>query len=192
MRVFISFLYLGALLATLASCSKEQLAEQMNKAKDSLSSAQKSISENVSQATSQVAEQVVSDGQATIKLDSDVAISSSYINLIHMKERGSVLQLRSYLDAKTETFPSYFFQANTSATSLASLGGQSVSGNIFVKKSATDPTWMNQPDQPVTLALESSNEGKLKGKFSTGQVSGPDGKQVSITGTFEAIIEGGE
>jgi hypothetical protein len=180
------------LLLTIAGCSKEELAEQVNKAKDSLSSAKENISKSAAQVSEKVAEKVAADGQASIQLDGDTPVAASYVNLIPLKDRGAVFQLRSYADSAAETFPSYLFQANTAANSLNSLVGQSVTGNLFVKKSQDSATWMNVPGQAVTLTISTSSEGVLKGQFNSGNLSQPDGTKSQITGTFEAIIEGGE
>lgn len=190
--VFRIYLLVALLLLTVLGCSKEELAEQVNKAKDSLSTAQENISKTAAQVSDKVAEKVTADGQAKIKLDDELSIAASYVNLIPLKDRGAVFQLRSYADPSTESFPAYFFQANTAANSIGSLVGQSVSGNLFVKKNAETATWMNAPGQAVTLTISTSSEGVLKGQFTAGNLQQPDGKSSQIAGAFEAIIEGGE
>jgi hypothetical protein len=182
-----------ALVVVVLGCSKEQrdqLADKVNAAKDQVTSKAQEVTKQATQKVSSAAEQVVPDGEAKIKLDSELSFSASYANLISLKDRNAVFQLRSYADKKSETLPAYFFQATASSPNLNSLSGQSLQGTMFVKKDSK-VTWMSLSNQPVTLTLDSIADGKLKGRFASGQMSPPSGEASAVSGTFEAIIEGG-
>lgn len=182
------------LAATAFGCSKEQrdqIAEKVNQTTEQVSSKAKEVSKQATESVSQAKEQVVSDGESQLRLDKDLFFGSTFVNLITVKGRGSVLQLRSYSDPSSESIPSYFFQANTTSSTLNSLSGQSVSGTLFVKRDKSEATWMSLEDQPVTIVLESIVDAKLKGRFSAGKLSTAGGDSIGVSGTFEAVAEGG-
>lgn len=178
----------------LFGCSKEQrdqIADKVSQAKDQVTSKASEVASKASESASAAKEKVVADGEAKLKLDKDILFSASFVNLVSVKGRGSVLQLRSYSNSKSESFPSYFFQANTNSASLNALAGQSVLGTLFVKLTKDEPSWMSLPDQGVKLSLESVTDGKLVGRFSSGQLSSAKGESLPVSGVFEAIVEGG-
>ena len=185
---------LAALTILLAACSKEQrdqLAESVGNASDKVAAKAQEVTKQATESVQQAKEQVVADGEAKFKLDKEIAFGASFINLVTVKDRGSVLQLRSYSESGGESFPSYYFQANTPSGSINALSGQSISGTLFVKHDAKDTTWMSAAEQPVTLALESITDGKMKGRIASGQLASASGQSIPVTGTFEAMIEGG-
>lgn len=178
----------------LFGCSKEQrdqLADTVSQAKDKVASTASEVTSKANESVSAAKETVVADGQAKLKLDKDLSFSASYVNLIPLKGRGAVVQIRSYLDSKSESFPSYFFQANTTAASLNALSGQTLKGTLFIKRDKDDATWMSLPEQSVSLSLDSILDGKLIGRVVDGKLSSAKGQPTSVTGSFEAIIEGG-
>lgn len=183
-----------ALAFALVGCSKEQrdqLAETVGKAKEQVSSKAAEVTSKASETVSAAKETVVADGEASFKIDKDLSFSASYVNLVTVKGRGSVLHLRSYSDSKGEAFPAYFFQSNTNSASLNALSGQSLTGTLFVKRDKAEATMLSMPDQAVTVSLDSIAEGKLKGRITSGKLSSVKGETFPVTGTFEAMIEGG-
>jgi hypothetical protein len=175
-------------------CSKEQrdqIAEKVGQAKDQVASKASEVTSKASETASAAKEKVVADGQAKLKLDKELSFSASYVNLIPVKGRGSVVQLRSYSDSKSESFPSYFFQANSSAASLNSLTGQTVKGTLFIKRDKNEATWMSLPEQMVSLSFDSVVEGKLVGRVVDGKLNSAKGDATPVSGSFEAIVEGG-
>ena len=186
-----SLLLLGLVCSGCSKEQRDQMAEKLSQAKEQVSAKAEGISKKAGEKISQSAESLVPDGRATMILDNTVEFSASFANLVTMKNRGSVLQLRSYSPRIKESFPSYFFQASCSSPSLNGLLGQTVTGVLFVKTSNQNATLVSDDLQQVTLAIDSIQDSKLKGRFVSGSMLDAHGKSKNITGTFEAMIEGG-
>lgn len=183
-----------ALIFCAVGCSKEQreeLSAKMSQAKEQVSSSAQSVTNQAADTLSQAKEQVVADGEATFKVDKEISFGASYINLIKVKDRGSVIQIRSYSEPTTERFPAYFFQANSSSNSLNAVSGQTITGTLFIKRGPNDMTLASLVDQPISISLGSIADGKLSGKVIDGRLSGGSGEPIAVTGSFEAIIQGG-
>ena len=167
--------------------ARDQLSDKLSQAKEQVSSKAQELSSQAADGASRIAESVRPDGQAQLKLDSELRFSASYLTVIPVGDRGGVLLLRSYAEPASESYPSYYFHAQVTAGSVTQLQGRMIEGRLLVKPSPTEATWVSISGEPVSVLLTGEKDGKVVGEFTGGNLHGADGRSLPVSGSFEAV-----
>jgi hypothetical protein len=103
--------------------------------------------------------------------------------------RPSVLQIRSYRGAASETFPSVFVRAETTAHSLAELAEAPLSAKVYVQ-TAADGAILYTPDgRTVELNVTAANAESVAATVeSAALANAAGGENVSFTANFQAVV----
>lgn len=169
---------------------KEQASSIVNDPQKALNDAKNAAADSVKKISPSVTQAIdLSSGEAKFTLDQEVAINAAYGKLIQLAPGKSVLLIRSYEMEKNETFPSFFFQADTTATSLSGLVGQTVSGKLFIQAAANGAVWSPVDGELVQLKLTGVEESTLVGEISGGKLINDDGKVNEVKGSIRAYGE---
>ncbi len=138
--------YLLPLLIFLVACSKEKMESMVNTVKDQA----KSISESAV-----IAEVVPATGKAVVQLSSPVEMKASYARLYNIGDgRPGVVQFTSYEPEKgPNAYPALLIRANTTATSLEALAGQTLMGRVYFQQSSGTPVLATPDSALVDLSI---------------------------------------
>lgn len=187
-----------ALLIGGAACSKEKLDElkaQASKVGEQVQQQAEQVKQKVSEGagkTSDLAQQQLQlAGDMQLTLDAPLKASACYVKFIPASAgRPSVLKLKSYRDAKSETFPSVLIQATVEAGSLTELRGQTVAAQMYVQTEASGPIWFADGGRPVQLTIATVEEKVVSAKIAGGTLlNATDGKQLPAAAQLNGVID---
>lgn len=176
----------------------EKSGEALKKAQASASEAASSLKEKTKEAVATVkdtasnladnAGNLVSfNGTAEITLDAPTRFPASYIRLVPFTDGSQILQIKSYKDGQTDSYPSFFLQARVDQSSVDELIGQTVPCRLFAQKKAGGDVWENPTGQLVAVEFKKT-EDKLTASFSNAQlVNTANNLQSASFGTFECV-----
>lgn len=173
---------LSIVLLWSVGCSKED----MNKLVDKV---QTQVQEQTQNLTNEPVLKIAPSGTIKLNLNGEINCPAGNAALLVIgDDRPNVFQIKSYKTMDYEPFPSVLFQANTNATSIQSLVGQTVSGELNVALENGSVLWQSSPAKPVSITLQKIEETEIVGRISSGQVLSPDGKSASVSGEFRAVV----
>ena len=191
-----------ALLVGGAACSKEKLNEMVEKSKEQINKGveqaqqqadqvKQKISEGASKASDTAQQQLQLAGDMQLTLDEPLKASACYVIFIPANAgRPSVLKVKSYRDAKTETFPSVLIQATVEAASLTELRGQTVAAQMYVQTEANGPIWFADGGRPVQLKIATVEDKVVSAQIAGGTlVNATDGKQLPAAAQLNGVID---
>lgn len=146
---------------------------------------QEQVKQGLQQARDQVNQQTGQAGSMHLELDAPVDVDVCHAALISFNDgRPAVLQLQSYRDADSETFPSIFLRAVAPSESPAELTGQTVEAELFVQLQQSGPVWYTEA--PVQLQITSSDGEKVVAELVGGALQRTDGQQPqAVKGRIE-------
>jgi len=190
----------GASLAVsalvVASCSKEELNDLVEKGKQQVEQASQGVTEKTKQLAGQAAQtgeqakqQLGQAGEMQLNLDAAVQTSGCYATYVPPQGgRPGVLQLRSYAKPDTEAFPSVLVRLTSTAENVAGLRDQSLAGQVFVQKEKGGPVWQSDANAPLQLKVTQADEKAFVADVTGGSLrSFPDGKSSNIHGRLNAV-----
>lgn len=190
-----------SLLSIAFGCSKEELGDLVDKAKDAASEGtekvKQAVSENVETvqgrmegASAEVQEQLGMAGAIELTAGTPVKTNACYARLITQGSgRPTVLQLQSYRDAENETFPSVFLHSRVNGSSPSELVGKIVSARLFVQQDAQGSVLFSETGSPVELRIASLEEQLLTAELVAGSLlDTATGESVAVTGKFEGVL----
>jgi hypothetical protein len=174
-----------AIAALLAGCDAAQNAAQ--NAQQAANQAQKAVVESTEATKAAIQEQA---GGSELTLNGPVKTAACYVNFTPaVAGRASLLTLQSYRSAESEVFPSLYVQAQVPTASLTELVGQTVTAQMFVKPTATGPTWATDPAHGVQLKIVAIDGAEVTAELACGELLPSDGGvPFSPTGKFTAVV----
>ena len=172
-----------AFVACLAvGCSKED----MNKLVDKV---QTQVQEQTQSLKNETINKIAPSGSIKLALNGEINCPAGNAALLVIGDgRPNVFQIKSYKTLDYEPFPSVLFQANTNASSVQSLVGQTLNGELNVALENGSVLWQSSPSKPVSITLQKIEETEIVGRIGSGQVMSPDGKSSSVSGEFRAVL----
>jgi hypothetical protein len=180
------------LLVAVSGCSKKELDDMMNKAKETVDSGAKSVQDKVEGSITTTNEKLGLSGTIAVTLDKTEATDACYASFINFQEtdRPNVLKLQSYSSLSQESYPSALIQAQTDRQSIEQLSGQTVSAQMFFKPGQYGAIWYTQPTEPIQLKINSTTDGKVIAEFAGGKLyNTATGASVTPTGRVEGKYE---
>jgi len=194
--------WLCVLAVVAIGCSKDDLNNLANKAKNAVSEGSAQVKDTVGEqvdsakntivgAKAEVEQQLNMAGSIKLNVGSKVQTTACYVHLLKQGSgRPTVLQFRSYRDAESESFPSIFLQAQVQAASAAELANQTVQCRLFVQLEEHGGVFFAEANTPVELRIISVEENLVKAVL--GRASLLDtatGNMVTTTGQFEGVLQ---
>ena len=167
-----------------AKTASDKLKETASGLKDKTSEAMTTIKDKATGLASDAGNLVSMNGSAEITLDEPTKFSASYIRVVELNETTKVLQVKSYQDGQTNSFPSFLLQATVDG-SVDSLHGKTVPCQFYAQKTAGGDVWQNADGQlnPVQFAKLDNN---MTASFSDAKlINTANGSQVTSTATFD-------
>lgn len=197
---FILFLSLSCLLV--AGCDNEKVQGLVDKGKELASDGLETVKEEGGNVVQDVTETVTDTvntatdgaketlnlaGNATVTVDAEVKTNACYAQLITFTSgRSNVLQMQTYKDAETETFPSMFLRAEVEASTVEELNGKEVTAKVFVQPEANGPLWSSPA--PVTVSLVVA-EKKLIATLTGGKMrNSQNADELDVKGMFTSVL----
>ena len=188
----------GGLLVLLfgsVGCSKADVDALVDKTKQAVSEntsqAAESAKQSLQQVTDKAKEQLQLAGKISLTCGQPVETSACYARLIPLGGgRPNVLQLQSYQRADQESFPAVYLHAQTTATALEQLVGQTIPATAYVQSSNDGVIWYCDDQTTIDLKINSYQDGMLVGEISAGKlINTGDGKATALTGIFEGVVQ---
>lgn len=185
------------LLALLAGCGKEDMANLTNSVTDAASQVKQSVAEAttsqpVTDATAAAKAVLGPAGSMDLTLDAPLKVNGCYVQLIASPAgRSTVLQLKSYRDSEKakEPFPSVFVRALVPTGTPAELNGQTVSADLFVMKEKDGPVWFTRA-APVKLKITSIVDKQVSAAIESGELFNTATlATVPVQGTFSGELQ---
>ena len=132
---------------------------------------------------------IVSTGGFKLQVDKAIETSKGNVRLIVIGDgRPNVLQLRSYQNLADDDFPSVLVQANTTATDIAQLVGQTLNATVYVSASKYEPIWSCLDQSVASLMISGLQENLLKGDLRCDKLISSQGVSSPLSGSWEAVL----
>jgi hypothetical protein len=180
----------GKSVSELASSVKDAASQGVQSVKDTAQQVSKDVTGAAQGVTDKASQAVQMAGTMKLKIDQPVETPACYVSFSHLQAAGAgVLQLQSYRDAETESFPSVFVRAQCSAGTLAELAGQTVAAQMFVQPQQNGPLW-TATAQPVQLKITAIQDKLVKAEIVGGNLAhSGTGATQAVTGAFEGVLQ---
>jgi hypothetical protein len=148
------------------------------------------VRRRVERGVEQVKQQANLAGQIELTLDSPVQAKACYGHFFVVDaDRPGVLQIASYQDAETESFPSVFIRALVETTSVTELAGKTLPAQGFVQPTPEGAIWHSRAPEHLQLQIDEVTDRSIAGKVVGGQlVSTETGQPIDVTGTFSGSL----
>ena len=193
---------LALLLA--AGCSKEDVTKMANSVKEKTASIAESGKEvikqgkdAVTQGAAIVKEQLPESGKVTLQVSPPLEIPSASIEVISIGDgRKNVVQIANYdVAAAPKSYPSILIQGTTTAGDPASLAGQTVACELYMREGPTSPIAMTAAGQPAQVTFKSFDpqEKTVAADIGAAGLIGSDNHPVAFGGgkILAVISDGG-
>jgi hypothetical protein len=176
----------GTDVSEMASSVRDAATQGLEKAKETAGD----VSRSVQGAAGTLSEKAGFAGSFDLTVGEPLKASACYATCVALgPNRSGVLQVQSYRDAESESFPSVFLRAPVAAPDLNSLVGQTVDAQLFVKRSLEEPTLYTR-DAPVQLTIRAIEEGLLVGEIAGGSLSNHgSATPTAVSGNFRGLIQ---
>ena len=181
-------------------CSKDdvkKMAATVQQKSASIAESTKNLaSQAVEKAGTVVEETLPENGQVTLQVSPPLEISSANIAVISIGDgRKNVVQIANYdLTAAPKDYPSILIQGATTAGDPASLAGETVACELYVRESPTSPIAMTAAGQPAQITFASFDPVKktVSAKIAEVALIGSDNKPVPLSGgSILAVLSNG-
>jgi hypothetical protein len=182
-------------------CGEGDVSEQLNKgleqAKESVSKGVEQakegvqkISETAKQATTTAKEVAGLSGKISLTFNPPLTTSGGYATFTApVGDRSGAIAVQSYAAGKTESFPSVYVRALTSAKTLNELAGTSLACEIFVQEKADGPIWRLTTGDAAQLKITAVEPKLLKAEITSASLHETAAEQaITITGQIEAVL----
>lgn len=101
----------------------------------------------------------------------------------------AILQVSSYVDKQTESYPSIFVQAVAPSSSVADILEQPLPAKVHVALAAGGPFYSTPDGQPAQLTLKEADDQHVVGTIENATlVDQASGQKSTITGRFDGKI----
>ncbi len=178
-----------------AGCSKEDLTGALDKAKnavtDNAAKAKQAMQEKMSTTTEKMQEQLNLAGSIELTAGEKFTTNACYVSLIPQGAgRPTVLQLQSYRDADSESFPSVFLQAHVQANSITELIGEPLAARLFVQRQAQGPVLFSDSAMPIELEIIAVEEKVVSAKITGAKLrDSSTGAEIPVTGSVTGVLQ---
>lgn len=186
-------------LATLLipiGCSKEERQKMATTIQQQTQSIAEKTQQYTQAAVEAVEEKLPAAGSITLRMDPPVEFNSATVQVVSLGPgRGNVIQVSTYdLGSGPKTYPSLLIQGSTEAETVASLAGQTVRCDLYMRTSNSDPMLMTGIGRPVELDFEQFDpkSNTMKASIYSGSLVSSDNRKVTLNGgKVIALINGG-
>jgi hypothetical protein len=174
-------------------CSKEEMKKMAESVKEKSQSIAESTKEMATQAVETAKEQLPETGEVTLQLNPPIKIDSAKIEVVSVGDgRSNIVQIATYdVSSAPKSYPSVLIQGRTEAGDPASLAGQTVACELFMRADSTGPIAMTAASQPAQVTFDSYDPEARTVSASIRQVTlvGSDNKPVALAGgTILAVM----
>jgi hypothetical protein len=98
----------------------------------------------------------------------------------------AILQIATYADKHTESYPSVFIQAEAPTGKLTDLKDQPLAAKVFVARSASGPFFSTPEGQLAQLTITGSDAQHVKGTIENAVLlDQASGQSATVSGTFD-------
>lgn len=151
------------------------------------------VKEQAKNLTETAAKVIPPTGRAEIKVSPPVESKAAYARLYVIGDgRPGVVQFTSYdPDKGPNTYPALLIRANTTATSLESLGGQTLNAQVFFQpqNGAAILSTGESGVVPITIAPIDPGKKTLEATMAAGSLIDPTGNSTAVDGiTIEGLM----
>ncbi len=179
-------LSLALMLLLLSGCSKEKMDEMVNSVKEQANVVAEKAKASAEAATnsSVIADILPPSGEAKVMMSPPVSMSSAYARFYTMGDgRPEVIQWTSYEpEAGPNTYPALLIRATTTATTVSSLAGQSLSGDIYFQAQSGGPVWTSKELVNITVAPQNAESKTLDASIGPIQFIDATGQATQVNG----------
>jgi multidrug efflux pump subunit AcrA (membrane-fusion protein) len=115
-----------------------------------------------------------------------------YVKVIPaMSDRPAVLQITSYADPSTESFPSVFIRSVVPADDIKAFLGQPLSAKIYMTRQDKGTVWHTPDDAPANIVVQTADDsGRVVGSIISAVVLNSDSpEELTITGRFDGTLQ---
>jgi len=174
----------------LTTSIKDAATEGVEKATQTVSESAKEAKETIQDTTATVSEEVGLAGSIDMTLESPIQIGACYVEFVQpTSSRPGVLQLQSYREAASESFPSIFVQAQVSAATVAELVGQTLPAQVFVQTTEDGSPWHTETDL-VQITIVSVDGRMVSAEVVDGTLLNANtGDKQPIQGSFRGVLQ---
>jgi hypothetical protein len=176
-----------AILIISTGCSKEELKEKFDQAKQK-------TQEFTDSTVAAIEEKLPETGNVRLSMSPEVPeAKSASIELITVGDgRPSVVQILTYdPDSRVKSYPAILISGPTEATSLAMLSGQQIECDLYLQASSGAPILMTRPGESVTVTfatVDAVNQ-TVTASINSVQLDSSDGQATRINdGELIAVI----
>lgn len=171
-------------LNELVEKGKQQVEQGVEKAKQAASDASQQVAQKASDAGEQAKQKLSLAGSMQLTLDAPVQTAGCYVKLIPpLAGRSGILQIRSYHQPDSETFPSALLQIPTTAANVEALRDQTLAGQMFVQREASGAVWESDAASPVQIKITQADSNTFTAEITGGTLRKfPDGTSHAVTG----------
>ena len=188
------------LVCAALGCSQEKVNELLEQGKKSLDAGAKTATETVDQAKAvadsaagKAKETLQLSGKMEVTIDAPLTTAACYAKFVPaVGDQGqSILQLQSYRDAASESFPSVFLRASINAESAAALVGQTVDMQMYAQAVPSGPIWFSRREMPVRVQIVSVDQQQIVGQIVEGELQrATGGEPLAVTGQVSGVWPG--
>jgi hypothetical protein len=174
------WLVVGTLIASSGvGCGKEELAKITEQVKEA-------TVDKIDIPVPQIKLQPI--GEMQLATSTPVSLTNISMSVLVIGDgRPNVLQIQ-LTNPNPQAVPAVFVRAETTATSVAQLIGQTVPVKMFVQPTAAGPIWSSPDDRPVSISFDKLEETEVVGRINAGVLLGTDGVETPVSGSFRAVI----
>ncbi|MDG1873602.1 MAG: hypothetical protein P8J27_06805 [Mariniblastus sp.] len=170
-----------------AKDASAKIKEAASEFKDKTSETMSTLKDKATELASDAGNLVSLNGSAEITLDEPTKFSASYIRIIELNETTTVLQIKSYKDGITNSFPSFLLQGSVEGP-IESLHGKTIPCQFYAQKAVDGDVWKNANGQliPVQFAKLDDN---MSASFANAMlVNTANGSQSAATAIFDCVV----
>lgn len=178
-----------------ASCGNKQLEDLAAKAKQGIDQAKQQasdVSQEVKKSAQNLPGAVAAVTAGEIKLTLDVPLSSATCSARFTQPangRRGVLQIGTSVTGGPQSYPAVYLHVLTDATTLESLVGQTVQGELFVAKSESQGHYQSAADKPVNVQIVKLENNVVTCQLQAAELNCLDQPQtVPVAGTLVGAV----
>jgi hypothetical protein len=171
-------------IASISGCKQEQLEQFAKQVQE------QTIDKLPSSMDLPTPMKIISAGAFKLQVDKPIETTKANVRLIVIGDgRPNVLQLRSYQDLAADEFPAVLVQANTTATEISQLVGQTINATIYLSASKYEPIWSCLDQSMASLTVTSFQENTLKAELRCDKLISSQESTSPMSGSVEAVLQ---
>lgn len=178
-----------------AGCGNKQLEDLAAKAQKGIDQAKQQasdVSQEVKKSAQNLPGAVAAVTAGDIKLTLDAPLSSATCSARFTPPtngRRGVLQIGTSVTGGPQSYPAVYFHVLTDATTLESLVGQTVQGELFVAKAESQGHYQSTTDKPVNVQIVKLENNVLTCQLQAAELNCLDQPQtVPVAGTLIGAV----